>query len=244
MIKKDFNTYIKIYEMNFFKFVFLVYKSEKDKKNNIFDVYEIIYEFDFKEFLIKTSLKVDKFGLTKFLNNFQLKKMFNLLRYHSNTLKVFYLLQNPDQNKFSIGQRIISGKPYFLFYQITEISWELAIIPFNKVFKKNKIFSNLFPILKFKINIESTSLFIFFEEPNEDLINEFYEIYKEFLNLSIFIKKNIIIVSNYNFKNLFDFILVIISFILTKINLKICVKFVRINRLKIDMRLLVNLKLK
>lgn len=227
---------IKIVEMNFFKFTFLVTKWEKQSPNSKPAFFEILPRYSNSSFRLSTPLKIETFTLNQMINSGEEKDIFQLLIYHLESLQSLYKLDQAYKYLKTIGLHPITGNSYFLFHQITPICWELQLLPYSDFYKQYDFLNDNFVSIRFRLDLYSGSIFLFQELKTGELIPDFYEMIKNIYKQKIEYAELIMRITEMDQKTFLEFFEYFISFTMTRTNLKLCKTYVSLTSWKTERR--------
>ena len=189
-------------------------------------LFEITYSYSNSIFRVSTKSKIDLFSINQWINSGKEKKIFKFLTLHLENFKAFYCLDQAYRYLKSVGQHPVTGESFFLFHQITPICWELQFLPFSLYFKKFQFFMDNFVSVRFRLDEDSASIFLFQELKTGELIPDFYEMFKNMYQESLDYTEFILRISNLDSTNLLELFEYFISFTMTRTNLKLCKTYV------------------
>ena len=189
-------------------------------------LFEITYSYSSFIFRVNTKAKIDLFSIVQCVNSGKEKKIFKLLTLHLENLIVFYRLDQSYKYFKTVGQHPVTGESYFLFHQITPICWELQFLPFARFYRKFPFFMDNFVSVRFRLDEESGSIFLFQELKTGELISDFYQMFCKKYENNIDYTEFILRISNLDSSALLELCEYFISFTMTRTNLKLCKTYV------------------
>jgi hypothetical protein len=225
-IQNKFSKNFKIVELNFFGMVIEVinWKKKHEQDPPIILTIKSIIDKSFMKFTC--SEMVDINFLMKLLNSGKTEQLFNLIENNMEEMKAFYKLEDPYRHLGMTGVHSVTCKSYFLFHQISNISWNIQMIPFSEFLQQCEVFEDIFDSVRIRLNTKNGGFFIFQEIKVDELILDFYTMYKTHFPNNLDYHNSVLHIKNLREEEVIELIRLFISFWMTRINLKLCKYYV------------------
>lgn len=220
--------------MNFFKLGFSLNKWNNMSEQATPIHFEINFSLSHLNFKLSTKAKLDFFTLNQLLKFDRLEELFRLLTLHFETLQALFRLDQSFRYCDTVGQHSVTGRSYFLFHQITPLCWELQFLPYARFFQEFSFFHDNFVSIRFRLDADSSSIFLFQELKTGELILNFYDIFRQRFEDHIHYAELILRVSNLDSKGFLRLCECLISFTMVRTNLKLCKSYVGLTSSRIE----------
>ena len=227
MVTQQFSQYIQIIELNFFKMIFRLIDWEN--KSGEFKYVEFTLQLSMRTSVIRlqSSLKLNHDFLALLLNsNYERMFLFFITR-HLETLRGIYCLTKAH---LYLGVDILhptTSEPFFFVNRLTKNSWEVQLIPFSRLFSRNKFFRDYFSALRVKLADKDDGVFIYQDLNSGELLSDFYEMYSYHFNSSLDYVEHVLRIRNADHRRFLKIMKSLLCFWITRVNMKLCKAYVR-----------------